>query len=91
MHEPTGSGTDLIAVGADAEVVVGQDVGCGDVAIDVVVRGLFTSICIQLVTVALVFHVSMAPSPGWARSVRGTRRNVTPMGAKIPGTGLVGP
>ena len=40
MHEPTGSGTDLIAVGPDAEVVVGQDVGCGDVAIDVVVRGL---------------------------------------------------
>ena len=41
MHEPTGSGTDLIAVGPDAEVVVGQDVGCGDVAVDLVVRSLF--------------------------------------------------
>ena len=40
MHEPTGSGTDLIAVGPDAEDVVGQDVGSGDVAIDVVVRSL---------------------------------------------------
>ena len=62
MHEPTGSGTDLIAVGPDAEVVVGQDVGCGDVAIDVVVRGLFTSICIQLVTSALVNHVTTGAS-----------------------------
>ena len=62
MHKLNGSDPDLIAVGADAEVVVGQDVGCGDVAIDVVVRGLFTSICIQLVTSALVNHVSTVSS-----------------------------
>ena len=35
------SGTDLIAVGPDAEIIVGQDVGRGHVAVDVVVRSLF--------------------------------------------------